>query len=181
MFIGNSTTALVLHHQDDGCNVTLFYEGAIKFYITAVKKLLKVYDFRSNILQTLSYLDPVKCQTIPQSTFDSIEERIPVSFDKATVKLEHREFMLDPEVQPEESDDAVTFWLNISHLKSPMGEHKYHNLAMLALQLLSIPSSNADSERVFSMVRRIKTEFRSSLQSEPVSALVGCHFNNSLL
>ena len=179
MFIGDSTTALVLQHQDEGCNITVFYEGAIRFYIAAVKKVLKVYDFRSNILQTLSFLYPGKCQTVPQSTFDAIEEKFPIAFEKATVKLEHREFMLDSEEQPEENEDAVNFWLKISHLKSPMGEHKYHNLAFLALQLLSIPSSNADSERVFSLVRRIKTEFRSSLQTETLSALIGCHFNKT--
>ena len=33
------------------------------------------------------------------------------AFDKATVKLEHREFMLDSEVQPVENEDAVDFWL----------------------------------------------------------------------
>ena len=62
-------------------------------------------------------------------------------------------------------------------MKSPMGEQKY--LHTLSLQLLSIPASNADSERVFSVVRRIKTEFRSSLSTETVSALIGCHFNKT--
>lgn len=60
-----------------------------------------------------------------------------------------------------------------------MGEQKYLHLATLSLQLLSIPVSNADSERVFSVVRRIKTEFRSSLSTESVSALISCHFNKT--
>ena len=38
-----------------------------------------------------------------------VEERISVAFDKATMNLEHREFMLDGDVQPDENDDAVTF------------------------------------------------------------------------
>ena len=49
------------------------------------------------------------------------------------------------------------------NLKSPMGNLKYKNLATLALQLLTISASNADSEQVFSVVRRIKTDHRSSL------------------
>ena len=60
-----------------------------------------------------------------------------------------------------------------------MGEQCYQNLATLAIHLLSIPASNADSERVFNLVRRIKTEFRSSLQTDTVSALIGHHFNKS--
>ncbi len=56
----------------------------------------------------------------------------------------------------------------------------YKNLATLALQLISTPVSNADSERVFSLVRGIKTEYRSSLSTETLSALIGCHLNNTL-
>ena len=62
-------------------------------------------------------------------------------------------------------------------MKSPMGEPKYVNLATLALELLAIPASNADSERVFSLVRRVKTDFRASLAPETLSSLIGCHFN----
>ena len=58
-----------------------------------------------------------------------------------------------------------------------MGEVKYKHLSTLALQLLSIPMSNADSERVFSLVR-IKTEYRSSM-STTLSSLIGCHFNKT--
>ena len=65
------------------------------------------------------------------------------------MKLKHRKFTLGGEVQPDENDNTVDFWLKISHLKSPMGEKKYHNLATLALQLLLIISSNADSESFF--------------------------------
>ena len=92
---------------------------------------------------------------MPQSTFDLIEQRIPVTFNKTTVKLEHCEFILDSSVLPEEECDAVNFWLKISQERSPVGELKYHNLGTLALQLLSMPSSNADSETVFSLVRRV--------------------------
>ena len=38
-------------------------------------------------------------------------------------------------------------------MKSPMDEHKYKNLATIALKLLSIPTSNVDCERVFSHVK----------------------------
>ena len=63
-------------------------------------------------------------------------------------------------------------------MESPLGETKYRHLSVLALHLLAIPASNADCERVFSLVRRIKTDFRASLSTETVSALIGCHLNN---
>ena len=39
--------------------------------------------------------------------------------------------------------------------------------------------SNADSERVFSLVRRIKTDFRASLSTSSLLSLIGCHFNKT--
>ena len=64
-------------------------------------------------------------------------------------------------------------------MKSPMGAYKYRNLAAIALRLPSIPTSNADCERVFSQVKRVKTDFRSSLSAETTSSLIGCHFNKT--
>ena len=81
-----------------------------------------------------------------------------------------REFIIDGEIDPTISD-VVQFWLQVLAIKSPMDEQKYLYMAILSLQLLSIPASNADSERVFSVVRRIKTEFRSSLSTESVFSL----------
>ena len=179
LFIGDSTSALLLHLDEEGVTTRTFYEGVVNFYIAAIKKLIKAFDFKSKNLQALSFLDPCNSQIITQSTFNLIEQNFSITFDKAAVKLEHREFVLDTDVKPDDYSDAVAFWVNIAHLRSPMGELKYANLALLALKLLSIPSSNADSERVFSLVRRIKTEFRSSLLTETLSALIGCHFNKT--
>ena len=67
----------------------------------------------------------------------------------------------------------MAVWIRI---QITMGEVKYKHLSTLALQLLSIPTSNADSEGVFSLVRRIKTEYRSSMST---SSFIGCHFNKT--
>ena len=79
--------------------------------------------------------------------------------------------MCDNEICLEENCDAASFWLKVHTLKSPMGLLKYENVSTLTLHLLAIPTSIADSERVFSHVRRMKTDFRSSLSPETVSAV----------
>ena len=83
--------------------------------------------------------------------FDLIEEKFSLEFDKALTKLEHREFVCDNEICPEENCDAASFWLKLHTLKSPMGSLKYVNLSTLALNLLAIPTSNADSESVLAL------------------------------
>ena len=181
IYIGDDTTALLLHLEDEGENVESFYCSVVRFYEAFVTKQLKVFDFKSEILRSLAFLDPAKSQNMPTSTFSVIQKCLPVRFDKAEVSLEFREFAVDSHVTSvvSENRDALSFWMAVLTMKSPMEEPKYVLLATLALELLAIPASNADSERVFSLVRRVKTEFRASLTPETLSSLIGCHFNNA--
>ena len=43
---------------------------------------------------------------------------------------------------------------------------RYPNLSKLALACVVLPNSNADSERIFSMLKKIQTEHRSELANE---------------
>lgn len=178
LFIGDSATALAIHLIDDGEILGDFYDRVILFYQRFIEKQLQKFDFKSKLLHILSFLDPANTVDIKQCTFDQIEDISPITFDKTAVKLEHREFVVDCNIASSEND-AVKFWLNVYDMKSPMGMYKYRNLATIALTLISIPASNADCERVFSHVRRIKTDFRSSLSTETISSLIGCHFNKT--
>ena len=179
IFVGDDTIALLLHLQDEGQEIDSFYKNVIAFYVSFIKKLLKVHNFNSPLWHTFSFLDPPQSRKISDCVFDDIEQVMPISFDKTQVKLEAREFIVDPDINNAPEDDAIRFWLHISTIESPLGERKYYHISNLALNLLSIPASNADSERVFSLVRRIKTDFRSSLSTETLSALIGCHLNKT--
>ena len=53
----------------------------------------------------------------------------------------------------------------------------YSTLLVLVRALLSLPASNADSERCFSMVRKIDSEERSHLQRGTVAALLSLKIN----
>lgn len=54
-------------------------------------------------------------------------------------------------------------WHFLSKLKMPDGSCCFGRLAKVAKLVLVIPHSNAEEERVFSMVRKNKTAFRPSL------------------
>ena len=149
-----------------------FYKEVRQFYQLFIQKQLKKFDFKSKLLQILSFLDPVNSQGMKLCTFDHI---LPITFDKAAVNIEYREFVVDSDIQCTKGD-PVEFWANVCRMKSTMGELKYKNLATIALRLLSVPTSNADCECVFSHVRRIKTDFRPT---ETISSLIGCQFNKT--
>ena len=61
VFIGDDTTALVLHLKDnEGESVQNLFRGVVKFYEFFVKKQLKLFDFMSQLLSALAFLDPEK-------------------------------------------------------------------------------------------------------------------------
>ena len=124
-----------------------------------IRPLLRSYSkcmiSKSTLFHAIAYLEPSVPQSLTSSIINLLEQIYPVAFNKPQVKLKMREFMIDGDID-RTTKNAVEFWLQVMAMKSPMGLEKYLYIATLLLQLL-IPVSNADSEHVFSMVRRIKT------------------------
>ena len=56
-------------------------------------------------------------------------------------------------------------------------DKRFSQLARLMKALLCIPHSNASSERTFSMVKKIVTENRTSLNNSTLCALLSCKIN----
>ena len=55
-------------------------------------------------------------------------------------------------------------WAYLSSLKNPDGSLKFPKLSQIALLILVIPHSNAEEEKVFSMINKNKTKFRPNLK-----------------
>ena len=73
LFVGDSTRALLIHLTDDeDGSVNNFLSEVVSYFMSLVKKQLKCFDFPPIFFHTLSFLNPLLCQDIPQSTFDSI-------------------------------------------------------------------------------------------------------------
>lgn len=75
---------------------------------------------------------------------------------------------LDARIEPREEGGNVhyrmdTLWNYLATLKSGDGYQRFQKLSCIAMLVLLIPHSNADEERVFSMIRKNKTPFRPSL------------------
>lgn len=63
-------------------------------------------------------------------------------------------------------------WQNIASIENAEGKPKYIALPKLMLSLLMIPHSNAPTERIFSIVRKNQTEFRASMNTNTLNALL---------
>lgn len=137
------------------------------FLITGCKEIKKRFDFSDDLLQLLKYLSPeeaVSNQT--RNDFPSIMQlvqKLPRIVNNADdlQKIDDEWRMLPVvnklslyEISYQKTDE---FWINIREVT------ELKALASFALNVLCLPHSNADCERVFSEVNNIKTRLRNKL------------------
>ena len=77
-----------------------------------------------------------------------IWERATIAVDEGTSVTHHR---------------MDVIWNHLSSMKAPDSTLRFYRLCQIAKLVMVIPHSNAQEERVFSMVQKNKTSFRPSL------------------
>ena len=93
------------------------------------------------------------------------------------LREEYTDYQLaDAEELPKDSE-VVTYCGKEGRLEAA-GQPRFHTLTKLMKALMVIPHSNALSERTFSMIRRIDTEFRSELAKDTIRSLLSCKMNS---
>ena len=93
---------------------------------------------------------------------------------------EFQDYQLSPDddLPAVTSDSRVdTFWAELGRKKTFVGAVRFPLLTRAMTTLSVIAHSNADSERVFSMVRKINTDSRSQLSNDTLRVLLSCKIN----
>ena len=160
-----------------------FFTCVREFYVTVISKMLNKFPFTDNIIKELSFLDPRHRSTSSCSGIISLASRF-TSFTEDeldNLSMEFRDFRSSsdsdlPEFNPKEHAAIEHFWDAMSKVKL-VNESKFETLAALAKVLLILPHSNADPERLFSMVRKIETEQRKNLDPSTVCDLLSVKLN----
>ena len=197
--IGDSTWVALAQEHD----TKPLFTSIRKFYLSSIKKMFKKFPFGDTLLNDLGILQPQKTSSYQVSTVLRLAKKFPqigLSTPECLnhLKEEFSDFLLSPsEMEPlittysawEPSFDpyraaetiekprAGTIWWKVCQMKSLDGEPRFPCLFKLMAGLLSIPSSNADSERGFSMLRKIHTDQRSRLDHSTVVSLMSLKFN----
>lgn len=85
-----------------------------------------------------------------------------------------------PKFDPNKDAAIDHFWAAMSEkvIADEAASLRYPNLSLLATRLLVLPHSNADPERVFSMVNHTKTEVCSQLSPSTTCALLTLKMNH---
>uniref|UniRef100_H3ALC1 HAT C-terminal dimerisation domain-containing protein n=1 Tax=Latimeria chalumnae TaxID=7897 RepID=H3ALC1_LATCH len=158
---------------------TLF-EAIRTFYVAVVDKMIDKFPFHDNLLSDMAILNP-NCDMQVDKLMN-----LSTRFNLVDRQLQHQlteeatDYILTPksELSGFKSGDRVdTYWLAVARMKTGSGRLQFELLGKVMKALLSIPSSNADSERVFSMVRKIHTEFRSEMGNDTLCVLLSTKIN----
>jgi len=100
-------------------------------------------------------------------------------FDENGLKKEWIALPLDFTIEEKQSFSKLNFdsmWKKI--LQNQHNNFaKYPNLKKVISTIRSLPNSNADSERMFSLLNNLKTKKRNSFSSTTVNAICVCYLN----
>ncbi|KAL3853878.1 hypothetical protein ACJMK2_013177 [Sinanodonta woodiana] len=139
------------------------------FYEEITARMLAKFPFNDQTLKSLGYLNP--------------ERRLEISVE-AVLQLSDklfRDFQLSPASDLPSFTQGKTpldvFWVNMNRVSTPLKKPRFPNLAKLSMAALSLPHSNADPERCFSILRKIQTDHRGNVCGKTVSSLISCKIN----
>ena len=163
--IGTSTRLLWCGELEELVGTALerrFFKYVRIFYETCVRKMIDKFPFNDNTLQQLAFLDPRNRDNTSLSGIIQLASRF-TSFspeEMDTLGMEFRDYRASPLDQlptydAKEAGAVDHFWAAMAKIYSIMDSEVYRFglLSQFAQVLLVLPHSNADPERLFSMVR----------------------------
>jgi len=149
----------------------------LSFYDIAAKKIRQRFFIKKEFLSKLRIFEPkFVLQQKDEENESIIEDVLFVAkrfggFDEEMLGKEWQFFNLDFALKQKAKiinlhfDDA---WKTIMATKDTNGKFKYSMISKLVNAIRSLPNSNADAERVFSMLTDVKTKKRNKLNPKRI-------------
>ena len=126
-------------------------------------------------------MDHRKREDLDYSIAVCLAERFHLDIDQEELKKEWTDFQLmtDEQLPSLQQDKLSTdaFWGTLLDMNTSLNVPRFPVMKKLFGVLLCLPHSNADSERVFSQVRKINTEYRKRMGHETLTAILQVKMN----
>ena len=147
---------------------TEFFDCVRKYYATAANYIVKKFPLEDQLLQKAYVADITRRTEAKFGDLLFFTKRFPSLMpDEAAedqLEIQFSQYQVDPLAAVSLNQRIDECWHNIGQLQTlDSSLLKYGLLAHVMLGILVIPHSNADSERIFSSVRRNQTEFRPNI------------------
>lgn len=173
LFIGQKAKIHITDHSGE-VNLPEFYISVRKYYSTAVQYMIKKFPYTDPLIMHAEVADISKREHADFNSVQYFVKKFPcLSLSDDNVDKLETEFMdYQTSVLPSsilECKRTDTQW----HLMlNENGQQRYGRLAKVMLGILCVFHSNADCERIFSLVTKNKTESRCNMQADTLSSLI---------
>lgn len=180
LVIGNQALNIARTLEDKEKSV--FYSSVRKYFVLACDYIVNKFPLKNEVLK---HAEVARLSNIENASFSSVRyfvELFPIML--AVKEGETQDAAID-EVQKqfttlqindisaicaaEVSEDIK--WAQLASIRGVDGMAKYNRIARVMLSILSIPHSNAECERIFSLIKKNRTQFRSSMSNETLEAI----------
>lgn len=161
-------------------------ERATLYIIRLCRELWQRLPQNLTVIDRLKYLSPSTCL----SENSILARNLPWDLagddvDRDAIEKQWRslqsEKLADIVPNAEEQVKVVDFWIAVWNIKNLNGQRTYGDLSLFALRVLSLPTSNAQVERVFSIMAAVKTKVRNRMLMPMLVALIGLIIHLSVL
>ena len=141
------------------------------------------FPFKDPVISSLGFLNPTRRGEDPPSSVTTLAKRFPSLVPEAetcALEDEYADYCVTPAKEmPAHNDIRVDeYWGKVSAMTNRITDtQRFPRLCKIAQALLTMPNSNADCERLFSIVRKVQTEYRSSMDNDTLCSLLTCKLN----
>lgn len=168
----------VLNLQPEN-QIILFKEKCLNFYITAAQEIVKRLPLDNALIHELTLIDPNIALNLENRTdmnnFPFLISKFRKYINEDKVIEEWRQlpcaFNLK-EIEHLKSLNIAEMWHELSLLKEYVDNSpRFFNICKLAKLVLALPHSNAEAERVFSIVTDVKTKKRNRIGDKSLNSV----------
>lgn len=177
---------------DKNCYLGYSFESSINNLLqTKMVSVEEVQSIRERLIHFIKELIKEIRQRLPKS-FETLQQVSLLSADNA---LKHNKLTLVPllkyfnksdlqidDIERQwhnihllkwtETNNTKSFWCEVVSFRNASGDNPFLELANFALEMLILPYSNADVERLFSKLNIIKNKLRNRLKPTTVNAIL---------
>ncbi|XP_063436782.1 uncharacterized protein LOC134718215 [Mytilus trossulus] len=187
--VGLYTRTYMADHTDDISPSVLakFFKSVRSFYNVVVAKMLAKFPFKDPVVCGLAFLNPSTRGDLPSSSVTVVARRFPSVVPEHLLQQLEEEFtayQVTPSSElPTYTPDSTRvdqYWGQVSQMTNRItGTPRFPLLSKIVSAVCTIPNSNADCERTFSMLKKIHTDTRSSLDNSTLCALLTVKLNTN--
>lgn len=157
-----------------------FATSCTDFLIEGCKEIKKRFDFSDPVLKLVSYLNPSKAML--RKTRDIVPSLLPLMKALPRIASNDQHQIIDDEWRQlpsfelpagiDVNDPVDIFWAKLLECEEGDQGMTFKNVSKFVLETISLPHSNADSERIFSKINLIKTKARNKMTISTVNGVL---------